>query len=81
MFKKFHFIIKYPVPKSYYQYFIMISSTRAFLFIGLCFCLLKPLYPKTEYPYPGDRPSGITLHAFVGGNIQVTPEKKIKDTT
>ena len=81
MFKKFHFIIKYPVPKSYYQYFIMISSTRAFLFIGLCFCLLKPLYPKTEYPYPGDRPSGITLHAFVGGNIQVTPEKKIKGGT
>jgi len=51
----------------------MLPSTRAFLFIGIFLTLLEPAFPKTEYPYPGDQPSGITLHAFIGGDIQVTP--------
>ena len=56
----------------------MLPSTQAFLFIGIFLSLLVPAFPESDYPYPGDQPSGISLHAFIGGDIQVTPDKKIK---
>lgn len=56
----------------------MLSSAQAFLFIGIFLSLLEPAFPESDYPYPGDQPSGISLHAFIGGDIQVTPDKKIK---
>ena len=56
----------------------MFPDAQAFLFIGIFLSLLNPAFAKSEYPYPGDQPSGISLHAFIGGDIQVTPEKKIK---
>ena len=58
----------------------MISSHKKILiswFATLSFLCTQIIYSE-NFPFPGERPLDPGFHAFVGGDIQVTPDRRIK---
>ena len=58
----------------------MISSHKKILiswFATLSFLCTQIIYSE-NFPFPGERPLDPGFHAFVSGDIQVTPDRRIK---
>ena len=53
----------------------------ACLLTSLIFLCTPSAFPKSNFPFPGEKPEGINLHALYGGDIQVNPFKRIKNGT
>ena len=54
-------------------------SFNTLTFITLCFLVPFSLRANDEsFPFPGEKPRGLNLHALVGADIQVSPDTRIK---
>lgn len=53
-------------------------SHYALTFLALCFLVPFSLTANNErFPFPGEKPRGLNLHALVGADIQVNPDTRI----